>query len=162
MKLWLYISFLFIFISASTGTLFSQSGTNQVTVIVASLTYISLNPTSLNMPINAANAIAGQNSMSITDQTSTLYWATNASPRKITISSTVIPAVPKFTLQIVAFNPTVGTPSAQVTLPTTAVDFITNIARTMGSCLLKYTATALASKGTGTDTHSVTFTVQTQ
>ena len=114
MKLLLYIAFLFIFIGASTGNLFSQSGTNQVTVTVATLTYISVNPTSLSMTITAANAVAGQDAMTITNQSSTLYWATNASPRKITVYTDN--GAPLFTLQILALNPTVGTASAQLTL----------------------------------------------
>jgi hypothetical protein len=65
-------------------------------------------------------------------------------------------------LKIVAVNPTAGNAAAEVTLTTTASDFLTNIGRSSGSCGLLYTAIALASQGTGTDSHTITFTVQAQ
>jgi hypothetical protein len=47
-------------------------------------------------------------------------------------------------------------------LGTAPQDLILNIGRSQGSCTLRYTVTALASKGIGTDSHTITFTVTTQ
>jgi len=133
---------------------------NRITVKVQAITVLQINAGIINLTINGSNAVAGQNQMTTTDQSSTLAWGTNSSTKKITASTSL--ASPKYTLQLVAVNPTVGTAASQVTLSTTANDFLLNIGRSSGTCGLLYTAIALASQGTGTDSHTVTFTVQTQ
>jgi hypothetical protein len=136
------------------------TATNTITVRVQSITTLQLSAGIININIAGSNAIAGQDQMMTTDQTSTMSWGVNSSLKKVTVSTSL--AVPKFTLQLVAVNPTVGTAAAQVTLSTTANDLLTNIGRSSGSCGLLYTAIALASQGTGTDSHTITLTVATQ
>jgi len=136
------------------------SATNRITVKVQAITVLQISAGIINLSITGSNAIAGQDQMMTTDQTSTLAWGTNSSTKKITVNTSL--ATPKFTLQLVALNPTVGTAASQVTLSTTAADLLTNIGRSSGTCGLLYTAIALASQGTGTDAHTITFTVATQ
>ena len=148
--------------------LFSNSGfcqtygtaTNTITVKVQAITMIKINTSILNLNISGSNAIAGQDQMMTTDQTSTFSWGINSSLKKVTVTTSL--AAPKYTLQLAAVNPTVGTAASQVTLSTTANDLLTNLGRSSGSCSLLYTAIALASQGTGTDSHTITFTVATQ
>jgi hypothetical protein len=136
------------------------TATNTITVKVQVITVLQISAGIINLNISGSDAIAGQDQMMTTDQTSTLLWGTNSSLKKITVNTSL--ATPKYTLQLVALNPTVGTAAAQVTLSTIANDLLTNIGRSSGSCGLLYTAIALASQGTGTDSHTITFTVTTQ
>jgi hypothetical protein len=155
------VSVLFIGIFPNAG--YSQTygtATNAITVKVQAITIVQITGSIVNLTVSGSNAIAGQNQMMTTDQTSTLSWGINSSLKKITVNTSL--AAPKFTLQLVAVSPTVGTAASQVTLSTTANDLVLNIGRSSGSCGLLYTAVALASQGTGTDSHTITFTVVTQ
>ncbi len=133
---------------------------HRVTVTVNAITVLQLSSGIINLAISGSNAIAGQDQMTVTDQSSTLSWGTNSSLRKVTVNSNV--AAPKFTLKVVAVNPTSGNATSEVTLTTSAADFILNIARSSGTCGLLYTGIALASQGTGTDSHTITYTVAAQ
>jgi hypothetical protein len=110
--------------------------------------------------ISDVNAVAGEDMMTVTDQNSRLLWGTNSSGRKITASTSLV--APLFRLALVAVSPTAGTAAPEITLSTIPRDLLLNIGRTSGSCSLRYTGTALASQGVGTDVHSITFTVQSQ
>ena len=136
------------------------SANHTVTVQVSAITVMQVSSGSVNLNISAANAIAGQDQMSVVDQSTSLLWGTNSSARKITVRSNL--AAPKFTLKLLAQSPSVGTPAPEVTLNSVSRDFLLNIGRSMGSCILRYTGVALASQGTGTDTHTITFTIQAQ
>ena len=136
------------------------TATNRITVKVQTITVVQIIGSIVNLNISGSNAIAGQDQMMTTDQTSTLSWGTNSSLKKITVNTSL--ASPKFTLQLMTVNPTIGTAASQVTLSTTANDLLLNIGRSSGTCGLLYTAIALASQGTGTDSHTITFTIQTQ
>lgn len=131
-----------------------------VTVVVQPVTTLRVNIGTANLNISGANAVAGVDAMTVTDQSTTLLWGTNSSLRKITVSTSL--GTPLFTLKVLAVNPTVGTASPEVTLSTLSADFMLNIGRSSGSCSLRYTGIALASQGTGTDAHTITFTVQAQ
>lgn len=79
-------------------------------------------------------------------------------PQKITVETNV--GSPLFTLKVEAVNVRVGISTGELTLATTAQDLITNISRSGGkSCDLRYTLVALVSDGTGTDVHTVTYTM---
>jgi hypothetical protein len=134
--------------------------TNKITVKVQTITIVQITGSIVNLTVSGTNAIAGQDQMIATDQSSTLLWGTNSSLKKVTVKTNL--AAPKYTLQLVAVSPTVGTAASQVTLSTAASDLVTNIGRSSGSCGLLYTAIALASQGIGTDAHTITFTVSTQ
>jgi hypothetical protein len=155
----LFVLFLGFLPSFGFGQTYGNA-TNIVTVNVQPVTVLQISSGIINLSIAGSNAVAGQDQMMTTDQTSTLLWGTNSSLKKITASTSL--AAPLFTLKLVALSPTVGTSAPQVTLSTTANDLLLNIGRSSGSCGLQYTAVALASQGTGTDSHTITFTVQTQ
>ena len=142
------------------GDALAQSASHQVTVQVSSLSYIQINNSTLHLIIGTANATPGNNTMTVSDNTTTLWWATNASPRKITIVTDLVS--PKYTLWVVASNQTAGNPSAQQIVPTTGKDFIRDISRTMGSCSVVYTLEALATAVPGDEFHHIVFTVSTQ
>ena len=64
-----------------------------------------------------------------------------------------------FTLKVLAQNVTGGTAAPEVTITNTATNFVTGIATTTGGCDLQYTASATAAQGTGSDVHTVTYTL---
>jgi len=147
----------------ASGTAHAQvygTGTHTVTVQVSVITAVRVSGASVNLNISAANVVAGQNQMSVTDQSTSLLWGTNSSLRKVSVNTNL--AAPKFTLRLLALNPTAGNAAPQVTLSTSANDLLLNIGRSSGSCTLQYTGIALASQGTGTDVHVITFTVAAQ
>ena len=136
------------------------TGAHTVTVQVAVITAVQVTGGSVSLNINNANVVAGQDQMTVTDQSTSLLWGTNSSLRKVSVSTSL--AAPKFTLTLFALNPTQGTSAPVVTLSATAKDVLLNIGRSTGSCTLQYTGIALASQGTGNDVHVITFTVLSQ
>jgi len=137
------------------------SRSHTMTISVATINNVTVSSGSVSLTISAANVTAGQDAMGPVVNTATsLLWGFNSSLRKVTVATNL--AAPKFTLTVLAVAPTVGTAAPAVTLSTTATDFLTNLGRSSGSCTLQYTGTALASKGAGTDTHTVTFSVAAQ
>ena len=145
------------------GRVFAQvygSGQHTVTVQVSQITLVKVTSGTVNLNIAAASVVAGQDQMSVTDQSTGLLWGVNGSARKITVATNL--AAPHYTLEIQALSPTQGTAAPQVTLKTTAQDFLLNIGRSSGTSTLQYTGVALASQGTGSDAHTITFTVQSQ
>ncbi len=145
------------------GQLLAQTfgtASHTLTVNVQPITVLQLSSGIVNLNITGSNATAGQDQMTVTDQTSSLLWGTNSSLKKISVNTSL--SAPLFALKILAVNPTAGTAATQVTLSTTATDFLLSIGRSSGSCALLYTGVALASQGTGTDAHTITFTVQAQ
>jgi hypothetical protein len=131
-----------------------------VTVQVAQITVIDLTVGAVGLTMANGTIIAGQDMMTVQNQTSQLRWGTNSSGRKITVRTSL--AVPLFQLNLQAVNPTRGTAAPEITLSTVSQDLLLNVGRSMGSCYLRYTGIALASKGIGTDNHVITFTVQAQ
>ncbi|MEX2115906.1 MAG: hypothetical protein WEB37_03395 [Bacteroidota bacterium] len=144
------------------STSMAQFGTanHDVTVQVATITVLQVSAGSVTLNIASSSAVAGQDIMSVSDQSTSLLWGTNSSSQKITINSSLV--APTFTLKALALNPTQGLSAAEATLNSTPVDFLLNIGRSLGSCSIQYTGMALASQGTGTDSHTITFTIQTQ
>ncbi len=136
------------------------TGSHTVTIIVQPISTIRTNIGAVNMSITGANAVAGVDAMSVSDQTTTLLWGTNSSLQKIVVNSSLVS--PLYTLKLLAVGLTSGAASGEVILSGSAQDFVLNIGRTSGSCALRYTAVALASQGTGSDLHAITFTIQTQ
>ena len=137
-----------------------DSDTHTISVQVSPITVVAVQGSAVAMSITDANLTAGVDAMTVQDETSRLLWGTNSSARKIT-AQTSLPA-PLFELRLVALSPTRGNPGPEMLLGTAPQDLILNIGRSQGSCTLRYTVTALASKGIGTDSHTITFTVTTQ
>jgi hypothetical protein len=136
------------------------SANHQVTVQVSQVTLVQVSSGSVNLSISGANAVAGQNTMTTTDQSTSLVWGTNVSQRKITAQTNL--ASPTFTLKLLALSPTQGTAVPEITLNTTPSDLMLNIGKSSGSCQLQYTAVALASQGTGSDAHTITLSITVQ
>ncbi len=131
-----------------------------VTIQVSPISMVAIVGGGVNLTLDNASVIAGQDEMVTTDQTTGLSWGTNSSSQKISVSTNI--ATPRYTLKVVAMNPTRGTAAPEVTLSTLGKDLLLNIGRTSGTCTLKYTGIALASAGDGAETHTITFTVQAQ
>ena len=141
--------------------IFSQkTDHHNVTVHVQPIALLQINVGAVNLNITGAQFIVGQDQMTVTDQSTTILWGTNSSLKKITVSTNL--SAPIFVLKILAVNPTIGMAASEVTLSTVGTDLILNIGRSSGSSSLRYTGVVLASNGAGKDTHSITFTIQSQ
>ena len=155
------IVFLFMFFgsSARAQTVY-RVRSHTVTVAVSTITLVQVSSGVVNITISGANAVAGQDLMTITNTATNLLWGINSSLKKVTVGTSL--GAPLFTLKLLAVSPSQGTAAPEVTLSTTATDFLLNVGRSSGTSVLQYTAEALASQGTGSDAHTITFTVQTQ
>jgi hypothetical protein len=148
-------------ILGATPSAFAQAtARHNVTVQVNAITAVQVSAGTVNLNISNAVAVAGQDAMTVTNQSTNLLWGVNSSTRKITVSTNL--AAPRYTLKIVALNPTQGLAAPEVTLSSAPHDLLLGIGRSTGTCTLRYTGTALASQGTGNDIHVITFTVQAQ
>lgn len=151
--------FVFLIVITSLSIAFGQPANHTLTVNVSEITWI-LVTANVNLNITSGSVTEGQNLMTISDQTSSLNSGLNGTSKKITVRTNNGTAL--YTLKVQAVSPTQGTPTSTVTLGTLAQDILLGMGRSLGSCTLRYTAEALASLGTGTDSHIITFTVQTQ
>ena len=144
------------------ATLHAQfiSDNHVVTVTVLPITLIQLTGAAVTLDITDANSVAGQDLMTVTNNATRILWGTNSSLQKITVVTDQTAAL--YTLQVEAKVPTQGTALGPVTLSPTAADLLLNIGRSSGSCTLSYTASVLASQGTGTESHLITLTIQAQ
>ncbi len=134
----------------------ANNDSHQVTVQVSAINELAITGANFTLTIN--NATAGSEPDDATDSTSTdLLWTTNQASKKITVATSL--ASPNFTLKVVAQSVSGGTAASEVTLSDTATEFVTGIATTIGNCELAYTASATAAEGTGSDAHTVTYTL---
>ncbi len=135
---------------------FAQTDNHSVTVTVGVINEAAITGGALILTINTATA--GSDPDDATDATTCdLNWTTNDVGKKITVATNI--AAPAFALKVLAQNVSGGTAAAEVTLSTTATDFVTGIATTIGTCDLGYTASATAADGSGSDVHTVTYTL---
>jgi len=131
---------------------------HNVTVSVQTITLLRVNGGAVNLSISGGGVVAGQDQMTVVDQLTGLSWALNSSNKKITVATNL--GAPTYSLKLLALSPSQGTAASEVTLSTTAMDLVNGIGRTAnGSCTLRYTGVALASQGTGSDNHTITFTL---
>ena len=134
----------------------ASTDSHTVTVQVNAVNEIAISGGNLTLTISTATA--GSDLDDATDNTTCdLAWTTNQASRKITAATDL--GAPTFTLKVVAQSVTGGTAASEVTLSTTAADFVTGVSQASGSCDLAYTASATAAQGTGSDVHTVTYTV---
>ncbi len=136
------------------------SDNHVVTVSVSPISAIQLTSAAVNLDITESNSVAGQDQMTVSDNSTQILWGTNSSAQKLTVMTDL--AAPLFVLQVEATSATQGTPAGPVTVSTTPADLLLNIGRSRGTCTLVYTAIVLASQGLGTDTHLITITLQAQ
>jgi hypothetical protein len=129
---------------------------HDVTVQVQAINEVAVSGGNITLTINSATA--GQEPDDAVDNTTCdLAWTTNENSKKITVATNQ--GSPTYTLKVVAQNVSGGTAAPEVTLSTTAEDFVTGVATTIGNCDLQYTASATAAQGTGSDAHQVTYTL---
>jgi hypothetical protein len=134
---------------------------HNVTVTVATVNIVQVSAPTATLTLSSAAVTAGVDLMGpVTNSATSLLWGFNSSLRKVTVQTSL--AAPKYILKVLAVAPSQGTASPEVTLSTTAADFLINTGRSSGSCTIQYSGSALASVGTGTDTHTITFTVAAQ
>ena len=132
------------------------------TITVSNIAVVGVSSGVVSLSITGAGAVAGVNQMTTTNQSTTLSWGANTSTAKISVKTSLV--TQKYTLQVQAVNIT-GVPSSSgiaapvVTLSTTSTDFMTGIGLKRGTCNLLYTGIALASKGIGSESHTITFTI---
>ena len=134
----------------------ASSGNHSATVQVNAINEMGISGGNITLTINSATAGSEPDAQS-DNTTCDLQWTTNEASKKITVATDN--GTPNFTLKILAENVSGGTATSEVTLSTTATDFVASISTTVGSCDLKYTASATAAQGTGSDAHTVTYTL---
>lgn len=142
------------------GTAQISTDAHTVTVQVDPINLLSVSVASVDLVIDGGAAAPGQDLMVVTDQSTTLLWGVNSSAQKITVNTSL--AAPLFVLRAVAVSPSGGTAAPETALSAAATDLILDVGRSSGSSQVRYTGEALASQGTGTDTHLITFTVVAQ
>lgn len=155
-----YLPTLLAVAAVAYSTAGAQSDNHTVRVSVAVITALKVSSGTVNLTITGAGVIAGQDLMTVVDQSTSLLWGTNSSGKKVTVQSNL--ASPKYTLKVEALGPTQGTAAGQVVLSSVARDFLLNIGRSSGTCSIRYVGEALASQGAGSDAHTITFTIANQ
>ena len=155
-KMAVFLLAIIIFLSILELSFAANSGNHPVTVTVAAINELGLSGGALTLTIDTA--AAGSEPADAVDNTSCdLLWSTNEAGKKITVQTDL--AAPNFILKVLAQTVSGGTAASEVTLSTTATDFVTGIVTTTGSCDLQYTANTTAAQGTGTDNHTITYTL---
>ena len=132
-----------------------NTASHTVTVQVNAINELAL--TGGNITLTVSTATAGQEPDSVTNSTCSLAWTANQANRKITVATNL--ATQNFTLKVLAQSVTGGTAAPEATLSNMAADFVTGVSKTTGGCTLRYTASATAAQGTGSDVHTVTYTL---
>lgn len=145
-----------ILIISSVGLLFAgDNDSHQITVQVNAINEVAI--TGGNKTLTISTATAGSNPNDATNSECTLAWTTNETSKKITVATNL--ASQNFTLKVEATSVSGGTTAGQKTITDTAQDFVTAVATTVGGCTLSYTASATAAQGTGSDVHTITYTI---
>lgn len=141
----------------SVAAMAADTDSHVVTVTVDPINEIDVD-NNLTLIINSATP--GSDPDPVTDSTTCdLSWTTNQTSKKITVKTNL--AAPKFSLEVEGINlsGSNGSAAGLITLTTGGADFITGISVESASCDLSYTATATAADGTGSDTHTITYTI---
>jgi hypothetical protein len=134
----------------------ASSDNHDVTVQVLAINEVAISGGNITLTINSATP--GSDPDDAVDNASCdIDWTTNEVNKKITVVTSN--GAQNFTLKVVAQNVVGGTAAPEVTLSTTAASFVTGISQTVGNCDLQYTASATAAQGTGSDLHTVTYTI---
>jgi hypothetical protein len=119
--------------------------------------------------LTISTATAGMEPDAEIDESCQLQWTTLISDptKKITAQTNVVS--PNFTLKVQAVSVSAGdgTSAGQITLSTSGQDVVVSIPADIapgdpGTCTLRYTASANASDGTGSDVHTIIYTILDQ
>jgi hypothetical protein len=128
---------------------------HQVTVQVNDINELAITGGSKTLTISSATA--GSDPNNATNTQCNLAWTTNNTGKKVTVATDL--SSQNFTLKVEATSISGGTSAGQVTVSDTPTDFVTGVAETTGNCTLSYTASATAAQGTGSDVHTITYTL---
>jgi len=149
----LLLCVLFLVVSAGTA-LADDSASHTVTLTVAAVDDVTITGGNVTLLINSGTGGVLDDA---TDSSTSLDWGTNQTNRRITVQSSLNSA---YTLTVAASAISgQGTAPGTVTLSTTAEDFVTGINAGFGECTLLYTGSADFTDGTGTEVHTVTYTI---
>jgi hypothetical protein len=122
-----------------------------------------------DVDLTISSASAGQQPDPVMNESCQLRWTTLVTDptQKIVVSSD-LPS-PRYTLTLQALNVSAGDGASAgiVPLSTIASDFVVGIPANLppgdpGECTLRYRASATAAGGTGSDGHTITFTILAQ
>ena len=145
---------------AITPAMAANDDSHTVTVDVVTINELAITGGNVTLTINAA--VAGADPTNDTDVSTTLAWTSNdTNTKKITVATDINPTY-TLTVQATATAGGTGLGAKTLTLAAGAQDFVGTIAQTVGNCTLTYTASATAALGTGTDVHTVTYTLVDQ
>jgi hypothetical protein len=139
----------------------SDSDSHTVTVNVAEINEVEIVGGNVTLNIDSGTAESGPESAA--DSSTSLFWSTNsADTKKITVETNL--AAPLFTLSVEAQNLAgsgndIGSSAGRVFVSTTPQDFVTGIEQAEAHATLAYLAEAEASDGTGSDVHTITYTI---
>ena len=136
----------------------AETDNHTVTVTVTAINELAITGGNVTLTINTATA-GSEPTDAVDNTTADLDWTTNEASKKITIVSNLASGSQDFTLLAVAQNVTGGTAASEVTVDDSADDFVTGVATTTGGCDIQYTGQATVSSGTGSDVHTITFTL---
>ena len=144
------------FVAFAGEALAADNDSHTVTVTVGAINELAVNGGNISLTLSPG--VAGGDPIDATDDTTCdLVWTTNEATKKITAETNL--GAPNFTLKVTAANVTGGTAAGEVTLSTVATDLVTGVAMTTGTCDLSYVASATAAQGTGSDVHTVLYTL---
>lgn len=122
-----------------------------------------------DVSLSIVTATAGQQPEEVSDATRQLEWTTLEADltKKIMVQTNVSTPNYSLSVQAILISEGDGTSNGVVDLSTSPGDLIVNIpaniqAPEQGTCFLRYTASATASGGAGSDNHTVTFTITDQ
>jgi len=131
-----------------------ESSTHSVTIKVQKLNEMVV--TRGNIPVYTTLSEKKSSAMENSPNCA-LKWMTDRSGKKITV--TINRASTNCKLRVQAENCMGGISANRVTLTVSDQDFITGMSMRRGMCDLKYTANARVSVRTGTEIHTVTYTI---
>ena len=140
----------------SLPALSATSDNHTVTVVIPTINDVAI--TGGNITLTFVEPTPGNNPSDVSDATTCdLNWSNNEASQKITVATNV--ASPVATLRVTAGSVTGGTSAGQVTLSTTAQNFVTAVTNGNGTCALEYVASATSGLAAGSQIHTVTYTI---
>ncbi|MBI5058800.1 hypothetical protein HZB60_03330 [candidate division KSB1 bacterium] len=132
-------------------------------LIVARGAAADLSLTGGGITLVVASATAGSHPDPASDNTCGLVWTKGVADPTQKITARTSLGGPAFVLTVEAQSVVQGTGTGLVTLTTTDADLVTDITSTLsGSALLYYEVSATAPQGSGTEEHTITYTITAQ
>jgi hypothetical protein len=157
MKKWTGMLIAGILVLGLAGSVMAQSS-HDVTVSVSAISVMEMTGGGdLTITINACSD-PGEEPDPVQNSDRGLEWTTNETSKRITVASNS--AYSTYSLAVVATGVSGGSAAPSVDLDDADThDFVTGVAETVGACTIQYTASATAAAGTGSEEHTVTYTL---